>query len=356
MTTIRISNRTRSRLGLPAPFDLIEGRETKVFDTTVKAIEEARSALIDLSVKGHISFDTASGSLSQPELDTEFTTTHDLPVATTMGGDVTGEAGTNTVIKLQNQPVSATVPTEGDTLTFTSGSWQPTAVSASGYDYLPLDASTVAMWYFDGNLNDSSGNGHNLSASAGVIQYTPGPKLRKYVANWQPAALASTDAALRLAGDMTFEFVGRVVPATLSVLAVSGDAGTWNWAVEINKDNTPIVVVYFMDAGFTTHELLSTLAYPMSEVFHLAVTRTITSGNTTTTIYINGLQAGTATVNGAVPRAASTTFHALSWHDNGFTFYENNGQCEARQMHVCSRAMSQAELQARAVIVLPPGY
>jgi hypothetical protein len=46
---------------------------------------------------------------------------------TTLAGDVTGPAGTTRVVRLQNQPLNATPPTNGQVLTFSGGAWQPLA-------------------------------------------------------------------------------------------------------------------------------------------------------------------------------------------------------------------------------------
>lgn len=243
-----------------------------------------------------------------------------------------------------------------------SGSTGPAGPTGSagptnGYGRLETNANTVAMYYFDGNLNDSSGNGHHLSVQSGDPMYITGPKLRKFIANNQPASFVTTDAALRLTGNMSFEFVGKFYPSSLAVLAVSGDAGSWNWAVEVFPDSSNQIICYYHDDNFATNEFRSVYNLPMNEVAYVVLTRDVTNGHTTNNLYINGLMAApTQVVSNSVPRIADTNFHALSWHDGGFNFYENNQQNQARQMHICSRVLTLTEIQSRSIAVLPPGY
>lgn len=236
-----------------------------------------------------------------------------------------------------------------------TGSGFPTPTTP-GLDRLPLDASTIAMYYFDGNLNDSGPNGYHMDVSSGEVKYQIGPKRRKFVANEQPCAFTSSGAGLRTSGSMTFEFVGKGIPIGASVLATSGDGNTWNWSVQLSDSGRQVIKVNFSEFGWDTNPLLSDVLIPFNEVYYIAVTRLVSGGNTTTNIYLNGVNCGTQFVAGSTPRAADNTFHALSWHDNGYTYYENNGQNQARQMHICGRVMTVEEIQARAAIVLPPGY
>lgn len=238
-----------------------------------------------------------------------------------------------------------------------TGSGFPTGSSVVGYDRLPLDFSTIAMYYFDGNLNDSSTNGYNLSvANDGTAEYQVGPKKRKYLANQVPTALSSSVAALRPTGSLTFEFVGKSIPIGDAVLIAIGDSSTWNWSVQIKDSGRYFVKVYFTQDGNEFNKLLSNVYIPFNEVFYIAVTRLVSGGNTTTNIYLNGVNVGTQTVLGTVPRIASGATYVLSWNNLGFTWYENDGQNQARQMHICNRVMSLSEIQSRALTVLPPGY
>ena len=75
---LTVSNRTTSPLGLPAPYNMIKGQETRTFTTTVKDLEGARLALINLSDLGLISFVAENDGTSVAELDTQFTTTYDI--------------------------------------------------------------------------------------------------------------------------------------------------------------------------------------------------------------------------------------------------------------------------------------
>jgi len=48
------------------------------------------------------------------------------PLTATIAGDVTGDLGTSTVTRVQGQSISATTPTGGQVLEYTSGTWTPT--------------------------------------------------------------------------------------------------------------------------------------------------------------------------------------------------------------------------------------
>ncbi len=61
--------------------------------------------------------------------------------AHTLEGDVSGPTGATRIGQLQNQPVSAAAPTNGQVLTFSGGQWQPMSPGGGGATTLSGDAS-----------------------------------------------------------------------------------------------------------------------------------------------------------------------------------------------------------------------
>jgi hypothetical protein len=84
--------------------------------------------------------------------------------APTLAGDVTGPTGTTRIARLQNQPVNATTPANGQVLTFSGGAWQPLAPAAGpatgpfveraepDRGYRIVAAGTVEFSFQDGTL------------------------------------------------------------------------------------------------------------------------------------------------------------------------------------------------------------
>jgi hypothetical protein len=83
---------------------------------------------------------------------------------TTLAGDVTGPSGTTRVVRLQNQPLNATPPANGQVLTFSGGAWQPLAPSSGpaigpfveraepDRGYRIVAAGTIEFSFQDGTL------------------------------------------------------------------------------------------------------------------------------------------------------------------------------------------------------------
>lgn len=68
------------------------------------------------------------------------------PALPPLGGDVTGPPGANTVTKIQNQPVSTTDPTTGQTLVWDGSAYVPTTPAGASFDdsATPADLAVAA--------------------------------------------------------------------------------------------------------------------------------------------------------------------------------------------------------------------
>ena len=82
-------------------------------------------------------------------------------------------------------------------------------LQASGYIPRPLDVaeSPVALYDFDGNMLDSSGNGYDLALAGGVEKYTdghvPGTRAFNFVSTWLTLANPAHNAFMPKTGDVT---------------------------------------------------------------------------------------------------------------------------------------------------------
>ncbi|MBK9322587.1 MAG: hypothetical protein IPM97_06475 [Bdellovibrionaceae bacterium] len=144
-----------------------------------------------------------------------------LPNSTSLSGDVTGALSTNTVVKIQNQAVSATAPTNGQVLTFNGTAWAPTTPAASGVSSvvanLPLSVSgtststlsiSQAGTSTDGYLSSTDWNTFNAKQSSTLAD------AKVWVGNSANAA-----TAVSISGDASIANTGVLTLATSGVTA-----------------------------------------------------------------------------------------------------------------------------------------
>jgi len=146
----------------------------------------------------------------------------------------------------------------------------------------------AGLWQFNGNLNDSSGNGYHLTVDSGTVVYTsmcPGLVGVRLSALRLKAALANN--LLRITGDVTIEMlcqleadsVGSVVGSNAFVSFTGGQDDTssslnYLYHVAINEGR---LLRWFSEHGTgvnDTYDVTAQALPPLKQVFHLAVTRT----------------------------------------------------------------------------------
>lgn len=133
-----------------------------------------------------------------------------IGASVTLGGDVTGASGANTVTKIRNVTISSTAPTNGYVLTYNSGStqWEPQAPSVTSSVTMGGDVTGASSACTVGKIQNIA-----------VISGTPsdGQVLAYKSSNtrWEFGTMPSS-----LSGDATGLF------ASSKVEAISGNSGT----------------------------------------------------------------------------------------------------------------------------------
>lgn len=132
--------------------------------------------------------------------------------------------------------------------------------------YHTADANTVALWQGHGNLTDSSGNSLTLSASTGTERYGEvGYGLQGFALDGATRLRRNVnDAALNLAGDVTIEFIVRVLEQPAGVGAAVGCIVGYGAPGETgNNDN----VYWQVNAGDATVGGLPNMAGVVTSTF-----------------------------------------------------------------------------------------
>lgn len=208
--------------------------------------------------------------------------------------------------------------------------------------YTPsLRPSSSSLYLFDGSLNDSGPAGRNLTALVGTIRYVPlrtGARRFAQVASGAVCFAQASNAWVDAVYPVTIEGVvnttlcngltssGGVIASLSNAAAPSGTV----WAMRVMNDYT--VSLYYYDATSTLRELVSTNYVPSVGdcVIHGVIS--VSGGDTTLTIYINGFASGTTTFAGTVPRAvANQRASIMGWLDGGGQW----GQTHPRPFYAC---------------------
>lgn len=159
---------------------MIKGQETRTFTTTVKDLEGARLALINLSDLGLISFVAENDGTSVAELDTQFTTTYDIGTSTvaSVGGTapIVSSGGVNPLISIDAATTSDPGSMSAADKTIVDGlasGYTEVLVTVTGDVVLPSDMlpGSLEIWGMPssggGGKGGTGGNGSN-TAGAGA--------------------------------------------------------------------------------------------------------------------------------------------------------------------------------------------
>jgi hypothetical protein len=145
--------------------------------------------------------------------------------STTLGGDVVGPAATNTVTQIQGHPVISTTPTVGQTLVWSGTTWQPQTPSSGGGS-TTLGGDVVGP---SGTNTVTQIQGHP------VISTTPtvGQTLVWSGTTWQPQTPSSGGGSTTLGGDVVGAAGANTVTQiqghpVVSTTPTAGQALVWN--------------------------------------------------------------------------------------------------------------------------------
>lgn len=157
----------------------------------------------------------------------------------------------------------------------------------------------VGLYNFEGNLNDSSGNGRNLSLAQGTIKYTQiYPGLNGF---WFDGATRLTNAssAFQIAGDITVMILVWINDYTTNSMNYvicngNGDILSTNYLYAMFTDNVSGYLDFFWEhgAGINDGYILDTApnsySLPRKALTHYAISRQ----SNVIRFYINGKQVG----------------------------------------------------------------
>lgn len=260
-------------------------------------------------------------------------------------------------------PVVTTFPgsaAQGDTVVYQpdgrlytfDGTFWTTGYIPGGYNPLPLNGTEVALWRFDGGITDSSPNGRNLTASTGSAAYAIGPRARKHLQSQYLYILQATNAAFAIAGDLTLEFLGGVMSTNTGVICGNTTNTLTNPSYLLYSDSDGL---HFESTG-STGAMSSVLSARLGlENYHyVALTRTVSGGNTVIRWYVDGSLLQTDTFTGNVPTAVAGNVVYVGNSPVGDRCLAFPDYCMGVAIH--GSVLSGTAIATRAQLVLPPMY
>lgn len=179
------------------------------------------------------------------------------------------------------------------------GSPQNVALADSHYKNFLINKhdtthSPLGLWQFDGNLNDSSGNGRNLAVNIGTAKYTqPYPGLNGI---WFDGLtrLTNSSSVFRILGDLTIEMFLWINDYTVSSVLLAcngnGDAENANFAYQLSSGGADGLLALFWEsgAGVDRQYILDGYTAPRKTLIHYAVVR----ASNIIRFYMDGRQCG----------------------------------------------------------------
>ncbi|HWA29102.1 MAG TPA: hypothetical protein VG734_25860 [Lacunisphaera sp.] len=204
--------------------------------------------------------------------------------------------------------------------------WGPLLAGTIRPQRLPNNYGALALWNFDGNLLDSSGNGRNLTVETGVQRYSQiWPGMRAIHLNGTTTLVYNVaDPALRLTGDMSVTFILYLLTALYNTgplfsHGVAGDGGVAsNYLYDIEILNGP-KVEWFQEYTGQADSFADFVDLP--PVWPCVLTYVRSGGGTIITQYLNGQQWGTPSYNsgGALVAPTDGTSGRLRFGQSGLS-------------------------------------
>lgn len=190
---------------------------------------------------------------------------------------------------------------------------------------LGLEHSPVGLWNFEGNLNDSSGNGFTLSGTP--IRYLTNEKdFFDGVVIGEELTRPSRDDALAITGALTIEVVGRFFNHSTSCFICSiGNSGesledNINYSCYISS-TSQIYALWEYGSGSNVSVSSDSNIIPIGIPCFLAITRS-SDNPAQVSFFVNGESVGTGSATAAAGGTASTCcFRVASSNTSGSIFY-----------------------------------
>jgi len=189
----------------------------------------------------------------------------------------------------------------------------------------------------DTTVNDSSGNGNTGTLINGPIWTSGQFGQALEFNNTSDHVLVPTNSSLGITGDITISAwirLGNPSFAYQGILSKFQNGAGWDYVLSYNDNGSNNLFLY--SDGMSPNFVRSTTPLIDTTTFHhVAVTRSANA----VTFYIDGIQAGTATVTGTFPNNSNPVVIGSETGSGG----EFRGRID--EVRIYSRALSQSEIQ-----------
>lgn len=192
-----------------------------------------------------------------------------------------------------------------------TGGTTPTPIQKLGLEYSP-----AGLWLFDGNLNDSSGNGLNLTGSP---SYTTVERDKQIGAIFgtTPWTRPSRDAALSIMGALTIEAVVTLAFSSSTTMTICSIGNTGETEADnsayyamigssmLGPSNQKMTLLWESDAGVNRSVTSATEVVPVGIPCHLVWTRSA-DAMAVVNMYVNGVNVHNGSAVAATGGTAAT--------------------------------------------------
>lgn len=239
-----------------------------------------------------------------------------------------------------------------------------------------LTHSPEALWQLDGDLLDSSGNGHHLGVAHGSERYLEIGGIGSGIlghffevgggVNGIGTELLNSDAALRIAGDVTLELLFQPAGITVgrgSVLSIlvscagdpeSTDVEVENFQYDLRLDNNSNRMATFNEEGVGVNNYYqSTFDLPDNTIQHLAMVRDVSGGNDNVIhrLFRNGTKVFEHTT-GRVPTGGSQAEFRLGFYHAASAAADASVRGIMSSVKVIASALTDPQVAAEAALAL----
>lgn len=212
------------------------------------------------------------------------------------------------------------------------------------------NAGTQALYRFDGNGNDSGGAAINLVA-AGSPAFGYGLGSRQFYRGTSGNNYSVASNPLNLSSSMSIEMLAFARPNPSSAyvhtfVQYGPNASRRYWIDFANATGATWATGYYtgaVDVSISTTAMTETWNY-------VVMTRTVSGGNTTLTLYVNGIQAATD-ARAATPSSANSSLY-VGRNATGATTQILFGEYIGG-IHITTTVLSAAQIRQNAQLYLP---
>lgn len=236
---------------------------------------------------------------------------------------------------------------------------------------LGLEYNPIALYKFDGDIKDNSGNGFDLSVHSGSLQFANGPFVNSRAVFFDGfnSLSSSIESALQITGPVTIEAVFKpsiietpALPAFGNFIASVGGVGETLdtnvlYSLVINLSNKTGSVGFDLERSTGADYMGSTAADTIeaNRWYHLAVAR---NSSEQSTVYLNGENLGTFSHAGFPEKAGAGNVQKLfvgTQPTGGGNYQQLAFKGWVATLKIIDRELSQEEILEEYERVFPEG-